>query len=640
MSPGNRPPGSPIVPIPHLDPEEAIHNWFYSRITHAAAWSALYLPLPEDDMDDVIAKGKWVPVRNPGLSDEETAAAEEVASFGLQVMRDPTFLPEMPTEIAPMAEHLRRRLYTRMSIDTKYAGGFARTMVAELLANDPGPRHFAIGVLGIKGCKGDPEDEDARDGMARAVVKHLVRFAKDSGINHTVFGPEGLIHGEEPRATEKNGRTLLFWDDALATHLEKLGKEGQKTAQHIRERAVRVWAKARGEGAPTLLEGEAVVPQANVWELWLPRREGDEILAPRYLTLLAKVLWRDVVAPKLAAERRNHPGLVGPLFERLTQAQTLGGRAIDREDGALWLQDHEGVGIVEFKRDEKLQIPVADMGAVLEIVRQGAPRLGTVNSWRVLYWFVFEGHKRAQAGDPDFRRIVVPGGWGAIGERAGAKGGKDLPREIHSIVAAMAHLYFDLPAGGGNLLTYRATHARGQRRSVVELILGGLILPGYASQMKQLAQNRVVAPGARNVVPFIEGGFPPLVGRMKDYGPQITPAHHTLYEFRQRADELVEHGGVLITPERWVELANRAALRLTALDMVLEAWVIGGDDAPAFLELADDGNRYTLAPAHSLALKSIGDGGKRTVAGRKAGRKRAKRSEEIANKLGKPRGKK
>lgn len=498
--------------------------------------------------------------------------------------------------------------------------GLAWQTMGRLLATDPGAVHFrmAADVLAEDGAYAD--DDQARWELAGKLTAELRRAAEHLGMAGEA--PEG--GGAPP---ERDGRLAL--DAAAADFLARFGDEGGKVADALRAKAAERWRDFTGAQAD--LAGPP--PLWRLWRLWLPPAEWVKTNrahppSPFALALCA-VLWRDVVRPERERRRNRPPALQVDLLECLARGHTPGGRVEAGPDGPV-LVDQAGEVVVPVRRAEPLPVPVADLDALDALTRRGAKALGSLDAHRLLRWMVCEGWERAMADARDARHLVVEGGWAELARIIGAsdKGRKQLP----AIVAAMAHLWWHLPDGSaGNLLSYRATPARGQRGGRVVLTLGDALLPGYAHGLPR---------GHTALVPVVD--LPPLVGRARDHGAQATQQLYVLAELRKGARELVTDGGVLLLPERWDELADRSGLPEALRGRVLDRWTRDGDDddrkakrdtGPAFLARVDR-NRYTLGEAHRDARDFLEDGGRIEVGAREGGRQGAARKRKKLRRKG------
>lgn len=462
----------------------------------------------------------------------------------------------------------------------------------------------ALGQIAGDALRRSPErlhpmarDARARDELARELQAHLRLVREATGLD----GPEPRDEGE---ATAIDGGILAV-DARLLAYLAARGNTGAALEKQQRSKAEERAARFREDGKG-----------AGLWHLWAD--QGTAPKGSRAALLLAGVLWADVVEPWL----RQSPGLVHPVMVDITAAYSRGFAPVTR-GGQIVLPLPGGEG--QIGRSPEGAVAAVDAEAFPAIER-GLTLLGGVTAHRLLRWEVFQGHAQWQSGEPNPADLVIDGGWSALAhDLLGMKGQKAVA-DVRAIVLAQAHFRFTLPGGGrGNLLSYDETPARGGRRGRVKIRLGDALLPGYLFELARTMGDGNAARAARRLVPMVV--LPPFVGREREHGPQATLSMIFVTELRERARELVEHGGILLDLDAWATLAERAALPrggAGSLPRVLDRWTHDGDDGPAFLVKVGR-DRYTLGPAHAAARNFVGEAGRRETEGSAAGKRSAAR---------------
>lgn len=162
---------------------------------------------------------------------------------------------------------------------------------------------------------------------------------------------------------------------------------------------------------------------------------------------------------------------------------------------------------------------------------------------------------------------------------------------------------------------FRYSPARGQEASCLTLTLSEEFLPGAVNA---LPGNSKREREARKLVPMVP--LPPLLPPAWTQPSQVSLAWEIMAELTRRADELMEHGGVLFQTSALKDLANIARLPLHILDELIDAWLTGTTNVPPFLAEAEPkSRRFTLSAEHSGALALLQDGGQRMIVGRKRG---------------------
>lgn len=493
----------------------------------------------------------------------------------------------------------------RQSADAAIAAWNAAWVTRALTdSKDPSPEHFAIATASLlwAGSDRNPQGVDAlarealegaesRSRLAALVLEHAGQIAAEvlsEAPRSDSSGPDGPMHR---------------WDEVFAEALDRLGPAGIAAAETVRIHSAERSRQLPLPGAPSHRLGD-------LWRLWLLPLDEEVPETPRWIHMLGRVLWLDVLRPRLAEDRRKPAALPGSLFEHLARVQRPGGHLAETPSGVA-LVDRDG-GYVADLRGE-IRVATVHLEAISAMVRDGARMLGTLNAHRTVRWMVSTAHQRAMDGEPDARVLIVEGGWSALAEVVGARS-KKAADDIKAIVAAMASLDFPLPDGStGDLLTRRDRPAVGQRSARVEITLGTALLPHYVHGLPR--GNRALVP-----MPVL----PPLIGRERDYGAQAVLQLQIMAEFRRRAKELATEGSVYLPWDRWVKMAEEAALPAGVLSAVIERWTRDGDDGPAFLTRVGP-DRYTLSDAHAAIRAFLVDAGKLEMEGAEAGRKSVRR---------------
>lgn len=493
----------------------------------------------------------------------------------------------------------------RQSTDAGTAARNAAWVTQALTSSkDPSSEHFAIATAGLlwAGSDRNPQGADAlarealegtesRSRLAALVLEHASQIATE------VLADDPRTGGSSPEGP------MLRWDEVFADALDRLGPSGSAAAA-----TVRVVSTQRSRQLP--LPGTASPHLGELWRLWLLPLDDDAAETPRWIHMLARVLWLDMLRPRLVEERRKPAALPGSLFEQLARVQRPGGRLAETSRG-IALVDGDGGHVADLRGD--MRVAAVHLEAISAMVRDGARMLGSLNAHRTVRWMVSTAHQRAMEGEPDARVLMVDGGWSALAELVGARS-KKAADDIKAIIAAMASLDFPLPDGStGDLLTRRDRPAVGQRSARVEITLGTALLPHYVHGLPK---------GNRALVPM--PALPPLIGRERDHGAQAVLQLQVMAELRRRAKELAAEGYVYLPRSRWEQLAEEASLPAGVLSAVIERWTHDGEDGPAFLALVGH-DRYTLSDAHGAIRAFLVDAGKLELEGAEAGRKSVRR---------------
>ena len=217
--------------------------------------------------------------------------------------------------------------------------------------------------------------------------------------------------------------------------------------------------------------------------------------------------------------------------------------------------------------------------------------------------------------------MTFEGGWKSVAEalEVPQKHQTDLKR----MVKAGAHVEWKVRGLSEHVGLWLYNEKRGSRAGpgYVRIIVNDLLAPGLAPSMTGSSRTKRLA---RRLVPELR--FDPPVGgiRNNEHGAVWVLSRLFLVHLVTEAEELYRHEGVRIDEETWRRLASEAGLPYQTLDRVLSSWEQGESDAAPALILRD-GERYTLASPHDPEREFIMEGGRRSIEGKKAGQKGAKR---------------
>ena len=400
-------------------------------------------------------------------------------------------------------------------------------------------------------------------------------------------------------------------DAHLAAHLAELGKGTSKTVAKVRTDGTR-----RAQSPTTM------------WEAWLGEPwTVDEVLANPHgrpskpatwaLRVLALVGWEHVIKPELTRERHRPKAVVRPVYASQALLMHAGSRVVEEADGQHVLPGLHDGGV-------PIRIAHAD-ARLFARIKAGIDKLGTLTAHRLVRWEITTGYQqfldRERDSESDPRVIKVSGGYSALArDHLGLKSNNDV-EAVRDIIAAQDACVFDFPwanegAGhSGRLLIREESAAARGRPAQVRLVLGTMLLPHFADLLKHQEGQRGQFV---KLVPVTD--LPPLVGRPNEQGAQVSLSMMFVLWLRDHARVLHEQGGVRLRHADLQRMASDVGITdASLLTKVWDRWHRDGDDAPAFVK-AIDGDRYTLADAHSAARQSILDAGRAEADGSKWGK--------------------
>jgi hypothetical protein len=423
------------------------------------------------------------------------------------------------------------------------------------------------------------------DALATAVMKH-------TGLLRSAL----KLTGEPPVSNEAAAARAAELNEGFAAYLARLGKTGAQFAAGARE-----------------MIAEGMKP--NVWRWWHVSQDR----APLFLPILLKVLWADQVEAQLTRTAYRRPAVVRAVsMDRLLPMMTRQTQFPELDDDSI--------------RDDKGRV-LANVSlttnTTIEMVRRGGYALGTVPGNRLIRSLIHRSHDAWNRGENDPRRVAFEGGWSGLVKAIGAseKAQLTLVKEIVHAGQCIVWTTPHLKAGG--LWTWSERRGSKAGTGEVAFVLGDALTPGFGEQLKRTGGNSLPARIARRLVPELRYE-PPMGGaRELDHGRIWTLHRLLLVELVDRAEKLHTEGAVVITAERWRELARQAGVATSIVDRTLGAWVAGeSETAPALLERVDR-DSWTLAKPHAPERDFIKAGGESRVLGRAAkakGRRRRRRS--------------
>ena len=384
---------------------------------------------------------------------------------------------------------------------------------------------------------------------------------------------------------------MLVLDGLLVAEMQKIGDCGKATAKRLAERA-----RQRGAALPVkegvdLLTAPTDDDRLDPLYWWHLDR-------PRGILALADSLWRDEVLPRL----KNPAALVRPAHTGLTALFSSARR------------EEEATGQRALLLGEPL-VRLATVGLdAMQALRsaRGLKLFGTVPAHRALRYLVFEGHRLAIARDPD-PRMLEYSSWSTFVRDCLHDHSKAAVEKYRSILWAMHSTDLVLPKGQTTRLLSLTDRKNGRGPGDrFQIVLGTVLLPNYVHELQ-----RVTGGPREKLIPWLP--MPPFVGRERDHGAQANLQWHLLLALRDRADELVNYGGVALSAENLGKLARDSGLPLTLVPKVIERWTRDGDDGPAVLKETERGI-YTLGDHYARERDFLEEGGRMSLDGARNGR--------------------
>jgi hypothetical protein len=391
----------------------------------------------------------------------------------------------------------------------------------------------------------------------------------------------------------RNGVPLL--DSHLADLLEKLGDD---RAEKIR--------KSELGDTPT-----------KVWRRWIP--DAATGFPPATAILFEAVLSR------LLAERErakaSRPAVVrqvvaDAMLPTMTRQEPLPGL----DDGTLRDGRRRVIGTIAATDSE-----------ALEAVREGLALFGSPFGHRLFRSLVTASHAAWERGEQDPRLVRYHGGLSGLAEALGYKG-KDGPQKAKLVLEAGELVRFRTKAfDRAGLWLWEATRGSRGRPGEVLVTLSNALSPGYAAELASARTADTIGMTeriGRRLVPELPHDPPLSAVRPNEQGAVWTLGRLFVLELVDNAEELFSEGGVIVSPDRWRELASKARVPIVNLARVLSSWRSGDNDAPPLLAGPEAG-RVTLAEPHALVRAFLEEQGRKRAEGRRNAKKgKAKKGEQ------------
>lgn len=168
--------------------------------------------------------------------------------------------------------------------------------------------------------------------------------------------------------------------------------------------------------------------------------------------------------------------------------------------------------------------------------------------------------------------------------------------KLHNILKVYAYSYFT--AFKGNLITLNRlpSHNPINHRDALVISLGPVLMPNYCHQLH---------PGERLLIPIPPD--PELCGPTQYWASQFLLQDEVMALFSNKSNELVKGNGVIITPEKFQEMAYISGIPLhkkKLIQDIRDCWSSDGKNSSKMLEKIDK-NTYLLGPAYKAQIKFL-----------------------------------
>ena len=268
---------------------------------------------------------------------------------------------------------------------------------------------------------------------------------------------------------------------------------------------------------------------------------------------------------------------------------------------------------------ETLNVDVIPEAHARALAEAGIDALRSKASHQLLRFLVRKVHEQSHRQVSNYRTIEVDS-YKDLCKQAGisttSKSVKKVTQILHAFRCVDLHVLDHVE----QVLSMRLQ--KGKRGLTLKAItVTELLAPRFVVQFndRKLSKYNEV----RKLVPLT--GLPPLIGRSNEHGSQCSLSMRIVIEMRYQSVECWEKGGIIITIDRWLELARNAGVPQKLAPSLLGLWLTGDKETPAFLKQVGP-DRYALGDSEKDAWQFILSGAERSrlqkINGKRAVQKR------------------
>ena len=273
-----------------------------------------------------------------------------------------------------------------------------------------------------------------------------------------------------------------------------------------------------------------------------------------------------------------------------------------------------------YDRNGGLRARLVGSPAMICDAAAGAELLRTVVAHRLIRRLVHRAYDQREAGEQDFRVVRFEGGWQGLAAAVDLATRDWQPLQRLAIAGqAIQWRRGDGGHSGGGWWTWDSFRGTAGRPGWVQFTLGGALLPGYATELRERDNSHsLAARQARRLVPELRYEPPVAAINGRNQGPAWTLSRLFVLEVVDRAEELAKRGAVRITAARWTALSGLARFPSDGVSELIGYW--GRDEserAPALVER--QGEDFTFGPRHHAELDFIVASGQARLNGRVGG---------------------
>jgi hypothetical protein len=438
---------------------------------------------------------------------------------------------------------------------------FVKEATLSLTSIDPQPIHFYTARKVLKE-KYEIEDARAVDILSRELLEHCKTISNFKAFHHKAFSKNPIDLEDLNDHLKHEKHEILQADFEFISYLKGVGPKGKKLATDVKKNSEEVFKFYKSEGYPNSY-------RKDVWGLWVTKEEPINAS----LFLLGQSLWEDRCKHIWSRQSKQVPAITSPIIEIIKPILNPNKKSFVHENETIICYDKGGVPI--------LSAPVIDAN-MFSVFKNGIKHLSTLTGHKIVRWQIQTGFDNWASNSPDPRLIEIEGGYSKISELCRCNSEHDIAK-IRDILHAQAHGYFTFPDGTrGNMIALRVMEKyRNSEPSKINIILGDMLLPNYVFRLPN---------NARRLIPI--GDFPPFHGSKNTYANQAHLQLLVFEEFANQSDRLAKEGFVLISNERWEQMARESGINHHKIKEIIHHWS-QPDLVNWFLDKQDEEYRLT-----------------------------------------------
>ncbi|MGA8164593.1 MAG: hypothetical protein WB791_06155 [Waddliaceae bacterium] len=471
---------------------------------------------------------------------------------------------------------------------------FIKEAITSIASIDPLPIHFSVARKYLKE-KHEIEEYPAIDALARALVEHCRQIKKFRTLNHPIFDKITITPRDLKMEFEEKDE-ILSLDFEFIKYIKQFGKKGKERGKEVENNSKEIYLNYKENNFH-----EEIRPL--LWSLWVVdiKRKGQ---ISGFLKVLVDISWEFNCASLWNRQNKQSAAITKPVIENIKPI-------LSPKKNTKLINSDAGIICLNEEGKQLFTVPVID-SEMITLIQKGVKDLSTLTGHRMLRWEIKTGFEKWASGDPDFRVIKIEGGYSHIADAAGCASPREIAK-VKSILHVQAHGIFVFHDGSrGNMLTLRV-HERynNNEPSKISIVLGDMLLPGHIFS---------IGRRDRRLIPI--GELPPFYGSKNTYAQQAHLQLLVFEEFSNQSDKLAKDGFIIITEEKWKEMAIESGLSPDKLEPVITHWC----QPDLFRNFLDrQGNEYCLTSFYKRERQFLISQGEQRLINSKRGKASARK---------------